>query len=155
MARHPNPTIELLRKLPALKAYDDRSLAKLARLVDVVDLDEGAPLTLEGKAGRESFLIAEGWAEVSLRGETVATLGPGQFVGEMAMLDHQPRTATVTARTPMKLVVIGPKEFATFMADPAVSRAMATELTERLRRVEDAPTWASAHAGAPGSPGRQ
>jgi CRP/FNR family cyclic AMP-dependent transcriptional regulator len=147
MRRHANPTIELLRKLPGLRTYDDRSLAQLAPLVDVLDIEAGKALTREGRAGRESFLIVEGWAEVTIQGETVATLGPGQFVGEMAMLENQPRTATVTARTAMTVLVIGPQNFSTFVAHPGVSLSMATELAERLRRTEGAPTWSTPRAG--------
>ena len=136
LKRRSNPTAELLRRLPAFKGHDDRSLTRLATLVDVIDLEAAQVLTHEGHTGRESFLVIEGWADVAVRGATVATLGPGQLVGEMAMLDHQPRTATVTARTPMTVLVIGPQNFESFCADPAVSRMIAVGLSERLRRIE-------------------
>ena len=134
--RRSNPTAELLRQLPGFKGHDDRSLAQLAALVDVLDLEAGQVLTREGQGGRESFLVVEGWADVDVQGKTVATLGAGELIGEMAMLDRQPRSATVTAKTAMTVLAIGPQNFEAFCSDRAVSRIMAVGLTERLRRLE-------------------
>lgn len=136
MRRKENPTVGLLRGLAPFRGHDDRALAKLAQMVDVVELDAGHVLTLEGRSGRETFLVVEGSAEVAVHGSTIATIGPGQLIGEMAMLEREPRTATVTAKTPMTVLVVGAQSFETFCSEPAVSRLMATGLSERLRKLE-------------------
>lgn len=63
-------------------------------------------------------------------------MGPGEIVGEMSMLDHGPRTATITAKTPMRVFAIGAATFAMFVDEPAIGRGMATQLAGRLRDVQ-------------------
>jgi CRP/FNR family cyclic AMP-dependent transcriptional regulator len=134
-----DPTIKLLRQVPGLGGCSDAELRRLAPLVDVAQVTAGHLLTKEGAVGHQSFVILEGQAEVIQHGDVVATVGPGQFVGEMAMLDDQPRTATVRARTGMRLLVVGPQCFETFVQHPGVGRRMASVLAQRLRRLENAP----------------
>ena len=131
--------ISLLRELPTLRGCTDKELIALARLVDMVEVEAGRVLTREGQPGRQAFVVVEGWADVTIRGEPVAAVGPGQFVGEMALLERQLRTATVTARTPMRLLAIGLRDFPVFADRPHVARAMAIELSRRLRRLEATP----------------
>ena len=131
--RTPDPKIAMLRRVPALRACGERELARLASLVEECEVPAGKVLTEEGTAGRQSFFVLEGWAAVSQDGEAIAAVGPGEFLGEMAMLDSQPRSATVVAKTPMRVLVIGPETFGTFTAHPGVGRAMATDLSRRLR----------------------
>jgi CRP/FNR family cyclic AMP-dependent transcriptional regulator len=100
--------LDLLRKLPALAGCSDKELAEVARQVDDWSVTAGTTLTKEGEIGREAFLIVDGRADVVIRGEKVAELGPGEFIGEMSMVDHQPRTATVVAQTPMMLLPSAP-----------------------------------------------
>lgn len=112
----------------------DREIAQVAVLVDEIWVDAGEVLTSEGRtSGMESFIIVSGEAQVSLRGETIDTLSPGSFFGEMAMLDSRPRSATVTARTPMRLLVVGPASFETFLAQPGVAVRMLKAVVARLR----------------------
>jgi CRP-like cAMP-binding protein len=136
MTSHPklsSTQIALLRRLPLLAGSSDRELAEIARLVDETTVPAGARLTRKGEAAREAFVIVEGWAAVMHDDEPVAALGPGQFVGEMAMLDGGPRTATVVAKTDMRLLVVGPAAFSAFANQPKVARNMATQLAGRLR----------------------
>lgn len=132
----PARRIEMLRGLPLFDHCTDRELAGLDRLVDEIEVAEGAVLTREGQPGRESFIVVEGEADVVLGGETIATLGPGSFFGELAMLDFRPRSATVTAKTPMRLLVVGPADFSAFLAQPGVAVKMLEVLVERLREME-------------------
>jgi CRP-like cAMP-binding protein len=135
--KSPSQKMELLRSLPAFGARSDRELEDLARLVDEVDVAEGTTLISQGEIGQEAFVIVEGWAAVTVHGEPVAALGPGEFVGEVAMLDHGRRTASVIAKTPMRLLAIGPAAFATFVDRPRVGVAMAKELANRLRLMDE------------------
>ena len=132
-----NATAELLRRLEPFGGHSDKALANLARLCDVVELEPGQVLTEEDGVGKELFLIVEGTADVEVHGQTAATAGPGQLIGEMAMLEGQRRTATVRARTPMTVVVVGQRGFRTFSEEPTIARMMATGLSERLRRAQE------------------
>lgn len=134
----PNPTIDRLRAVPTLRGLSDRDLAKLAPLVDEVRVETGQTLAREGVSGREAFIVVEGEGDVFIDGERVATVGPGEFIGEMAMLDRQPRCATVRAKTTMLLLVIGPREFPSVLAHPQAAKAIAIQLAQRLRRAESA-----------------
>lgn len=128
--------VALLRKVPSLAGCTDKELAEAARHVDEWPVRAGTTLTLEGTVGHEAFVIVEGQADVVIHGETVAELGAGEFVGEMAMLDKRPRSATVVARTDMTLLLIGPAAFDDFASLRAVSRELTKELSDRLRRAD-------------------
>ena len=82
----------------------DREL--VARNADEVDVDAGKVLIAEGELGYEFFVVEEGTAEVRRDGEAIDTICPGDFVGEMALLDQVSRNATVVATSPMRLIVI-------------------------------------------------
>jgi CRP/FNR family cyclic AMP-dependent transcriptional regulator len=135
-----DPKIEMLRRVPALAAYSDAQLGDLAALVDELSIESGHVLTREGRAGREAFLIVEGEATVTIAGELVAKVGSGQFVGEMSLLEHQPCTATVTAVTPMRVLVMDPRSFGTMLSDASMATRMARSLATRLREQESPAT---------------
>src|SRR5919198_3899060 len=101
----PEARLEMLRKQLLFRGLGDEELAEIDALVDDIEVDPGEVLTREGHLGRESYIVVSGEAEVRVHGDTVARLGPGAFFGEMAMIDLKPRTATVTAATPMQLLV--------------------------------------------------
>jgi CRP/FNR family transcriptional regulator, cyclic AMP receptor protein len=134
--KHADSKRDALRLLPALRGLDDRELAKLARLVDEVTVEAGKTLITEGDVGREAFVIAEGTARVTIGGEIVCELGPGEIVGEMAMFEHRPRTASVVAATPMRLLAVGPADFYAFAGLPPVARAVTSTLVSRLRAAD-------------------
>jgi len=88
----------------------------------------------EGEAGNEFFVIMDGHAQVRRRGKKVATLGPGQFFGDLAVLDKAPRNATVTAETPMALLVLGQREFSALIEEvPGFAHKLLAGLAHRLR----------------------
>jgi CRP/FNR family cyclic AMP-dependent transcriptional regulator len=97
---------ERLRAIPVFASLDDETLHELATFATETSVAAGKQLLVEGDYAYELMAIEEGEAEVVRRGERVATLGPGEFFGEMALLENTLRTASVVALTPMRLVTI-------------------------------------------------
>jgi len=116
---------EQLGKIPLFADLDKKHLAEISSLVTQIEVKQGKDLTREGEHGNEFIIILEGEAEVKVGGAVVATRGPGDYFGEIALISNRPRTATVTATTPMKLEVIGRREFQTMLHD---NPTIATEL---------------------------
>jgi CRP-like cAMP-binding protein len=116
---------EQLAKVPLFAGLDKKHLKQISGLVTQIDVKEGKDLTREGEHGNEFVIILEGEAEVKVGGSVVAVRGPGDYFGEIALIANRPRTATVTAKTPMKLEVIGRREFQTMLHD---NPSIATEL---------------------------
>jgi CRP/FNR family transcriptional regulator, cyclic AMP receptor protein len=129
-------TVEMLRVIPSLESRSDRELKKLAPLVDVVDIKSGRALTEQGRYDKQAFVIADGRADVTIEGEVVASLGPGDFVGEVSMLIGGPRTATVQAATPMTVLVMGQATFSSFISNEAISPVLSKQLARRLRTAD-------------------
>jgi CRP-like cAMP-binding protein len=127
---------QVLRAIPLFAACSDRELVAVSRAVDEVDATEGDVLIREGRYGRESFVIIDGEAGVTRRGEFLARLGPGDFFGEQAVLDHQVRTATVTALTPMRLLVIHARDLLVVLEQGSAAPTMLRTLAVRLREAD-------------------
>jgi CRP-like cAMP-binding protein len=135
--------VKLLSEIPLFSACTGKELREIARVADRVSALDGEVLAKAGTAGREFFVIAEGKATVSIDGGEIAVLGPGEFFGEMALLDQGPRSANVTASGPMTLYVIGSKEFSELIDRvPFIARRILRGLSQRLRSAEDAPKYA-------------
>ncbi len=91
-----------------------------------------------GPSGGEFFLIVKGEASVRRNKRKVATLGPGDYFGELALLDRRPRSATVASETEMKLLVLGQRQFNGVLdAVPALSRKMLAAMATRLREADE------------------
>lgn len=132
---------ELLREVALFSGCTAKELSKIARLTTQIELPAGSILAKEGKPGFECFVIADGKAKVTLRGRKLAILGPGDIVGEMALLDSGPRAATVVAEDDMKVYVLDPREFATMLDEtPWVGRKILKAMAQRLRNAEKAAT---------------
>lgn len=131
-----------LRELPLFNRLGKKDIEVLAGLADEVDISEGKVLTRQGDFGREFFVIEEGTAQVTRDGETVAELGPGDFFGEIALIEDVRRTATVTASIDLRFFVLTRQSFRSLIAhQPDVQdKVMAT----LARRVGDDPTLAEA-----------
>jgi CRP/FNR family transcriptional regulator len=131
----------LLARVPLFARLDARSLAGLEALVDEVDVDAGTVLTTEGQSGHEFFIILAGSVAVTRGGSPLATLGPGDFLGEIALVDNGTRTATATALTACRLLVLAHREFDSLLAEHAgVRAAVLGALAERVRRLDASAT---------------
>jgi CRP/FNR family transcriptional regulator, cyclic AMP receptor protein len=95
-----------LKSIPLFEEVGDQELAQIAPFAQEISVDEGKVLVREGDFSYEFMAIEEGTAEVTRGGEHVADLGPGDFFGEMGLLEKTLRNATVTAKTPMRLVTL-------------------------------------------------
>src|SRR5204862_4028763 len=99
-----NAKLELLWNIPLFSACTKGDLRRIASLADEVEVPRGTLLTRQGEPGRECFVIADGRARATMRGRRSASMGPGDFFGEMSLLDQGPRSATVTAESDMELL---------------------------------------------------
>jgi CRP/FNR family cyclic AMP-dependent transcriptional regulator len=126
--------LDHLAQVPLFSALSRKELALVARRAEDVKVEPGRVLVSEGSTGSEFFVIIDGSADVSRRGRKVATLGPGGAFGELALLDKAPRNATVTARTPMEVVVLGQREFGGLIDEvPGFARKLLAGMARRLR----------------------
>jgi CRP-like cAMP-binding protein len=95
-----------LKSIPLFEEVGDEELAQIAPFANEVSLEEGRELVREGDFSYEFMAIEEGKAEVTRGGQHVADLGPGDFFGEMGLLERTLRNATVTAKTPVRVVTL-------------------------------------------------
>jgi CRP/FNR family transcriptional regulator, cyclic AMP receptor protein len=115
-----------------------KDLRMIRRALEEVTVPAGRMLTEQGTIGREFFLIVEGQASVKRNNRKVATLGPGQYFGELALLDRRPRSASVISDTELILLVLGQRQFnAVLDAIPALSRKLLAAMATRLRESDD------------------
>ena len=133
MAAH-DAHLDHLAEVPLFSACSRKDIEKIARASDEVAVSAGRKLVEEGHLGHEFFLILEGKATVSRGGKAVAEVGPGQYFGELALLDKGPRTATVVADTDMKLLVLGQREFLGVLDEiPGLAYKLLRIMAARLR----------------------
>jgi CRP-like cAMP-binding protein len=136
MAR--NTKVDQLRGVQMFSACTEKELAQIARACDEVAVETGAVVMQEGTAGDDFYLIGEGEAAVTRAGTQVATVGPGQYFGELSLLDEGPRTATVTASTSMTLIRLGRREFAAVIDSwPGVAHKLLEQMAKRLRLADE------------------
>jgi CRP/FNR family cyclic AMP-dependent transcriptional regulator len=110
-----------------------KELGKLAQWADEVSVSAGHALATEGQFAHEFFVIEKGSAEVTQDGERIAELGPGEFFGEIGLLETERRTASVVAITPMELIVMFQREFKQMEQEmPAVADRIRTAIRARL-----------------------
>lgn len=140
--RVPKRELDLLARVPLFSQCARGELREIARLGTEVDVNAGTVLTKEGGPGSEFFLLLEGHANCAVRGTTVADLGPGDFFGELALLDGRERTATITATTPLRVSVLNRAEFRTALgASPSISLKLLSTLAGRLRETQARATY--------------
>lgn len=130
--------LDHLATVPLFAACSRKDLQTIARASDEVQVDQGRVLVEEGQPGREAFVIMEGTARVDKGGTTVVELGPGDYFGELALLDGGPRTASVVAATPMTLLVLGQREFSGVIdAVPGLAHKLLATLAARVRELDE------------------
>jgi CRP-like cAMP-binding protein len=129
--------LDHLASVSLFSACSKKELQAVARASDEVDLPAGKVLCEQGTIGREAFIIVAGTADVRRNGKKVADVGPGACIGELALLDHGPRTATVTATTDLTVLVIGAREFAAIVDEvPPIAHKLLRSLAERVRALD-------------------
>lgn len=127
-----------LSRIPLFAGCSDRDLEHLAHAADRIRLPEGTLLTRQGDIGREAFVILAGSAAVDRDGERVAEIGPGDVVGELALLDGGPRSATVTATSDIEALVLTRPAFTAVLDEiPTLAHRLLVTLARRLRTAED------------------
>jgi CRP-like cAMP-binding protein len=126
--------VELFRKC------SQKELQKIASIADEASLEKGTVLCQQDKIAQQCFVIVDGKAKVEIDGKEIAVVGPGQAVGEMALLNRKPRVATVRATTPMTVYVIHHAQFRALLEDAStVAIRLLENLSERLRELERRP----------------
>jgi CRP/FNR family transcriptional regulator, cyclic AMP receptor protein len=112
----------------------NKDLEKIAKASDEVAMSAGTMIIDQGQTGREAFIIMTGEATVRRNGKKVATVGAGAVLGELSLLDHGPRTATVTCDTDCTMLVIDQRHFLGVLDEvPALSHKMLAYLAARIR----------------------
>jgi CRP-like cAMP-binding protein len=136
MARQES-TDERLARIPLFEGLSKRQLSQVSSLMTPLDLKAGKVLARQGEVGREFLILLEGQVEVARDGKIIAVRGPGDFIGEIALLDNRPRTATVTARTDVVVEVLNRGEFASLLAEaPELSAQVMATMARRLAALD-------------------
>jgi CRP/FNR family transcriptional regulator, cyclic AMP receptor protein len=135
--------VQALKGAPLFDGLSRNELTQLARVSEDLEVEPGKVLCNEGEIGQEFFVIVDGKVKVTRKGRRVATRSSGQFVGEIALLEDVPRTATVTAETPVRLFVLTRKDFRHLLdTNPSVERKVLRALARRLAEISSDPTLA-------------
>ena len=135
--------VEILKSAPLFQDLSRKELVQLARVSEDLEVPPGKVLCKEGEIGHEFFVLVEGKAEVTRHGKRVATRGGGEFFGEIALLEQIPRTATVTAKTPLRFFVLTSKSFRQLVDENAgVERKVLRALARRVVELSNDPTLA-------------
>lgn len=129
--------LESLGKVSLFSSCSNKDLEKIAKAGDEVVVSAGTTIVDQGQTGREAFVLLKGSATVRRNGKKVATLGPGAVIGELSLLDHGPRTATVNADTDCTMLVISQRQFLGVIdAIPALAHKLLATLAGRIRELD-------------------
>ena len=128
---------EMLAQVPLFAGLSRRYLKKIAEHADEVSFREREPIVQEGKPGGTFYVLVEGEAKVTRRGRTIGRLTPGEFFGEISLLDGGPRTATVVADTRVVAIRVFKGSFDKVVAEePSVAAQILAVVARRLREAE-------------------
>jgi CRP/FNR family transcriptional regulator, cyclic AMP receptor protein len=135
--------VKALKGAALFDSLSRKDLTQLARVSEDLEVEPGTVLCREGDIGHEFFVIVAGKVKITRKGRRVATRGGADFVGEIALLEDVPRTATVTAETPVRLFVLTRKDFRHLLDEnPGVERKVLRALARRLADMSSDPTLA-------------
>jgi CRP-like cAMP-binding protein len=122
-----------LAAVPLFAKCSTAQLQEIGRVADELMVSAGTVLAREGAYASELFVVVDGTAKVTRGGAPVATVGPGGFVGELAVLSRGPRTATVTAETDMSILVLTAMGLSQLLDDiPGLAKHLLYEVVDRL-----------------------
>jgi CRP/FNR family transcriptional regulator, cyclic AMP receptor protein len=129
--------IDRLEEVNLLAGCSRKRLRAIAKISEVIEVPAGTVLARLGDRGEEFFLILDGSAHVEVSPRKRSRLGPGQYFGEMSLLDGGPRSATVVADTPLRLLVIKRRNFSTLLREaPDLTQSLLATLSRRVRNAE-------------------
>ena len=129
--------LDSLRTVPLFSACTQKELEKVAKAVDEITMTAGTLVVDQGQTGREAFVVIDGAVAVKRNGRKIATLGAGDVVGELSLLDHGPRTATAVCETDCTLLVIDQRRFLGVIDDvPSISHKLLAALASRIRDLD-------------------
>ncbi|MEI7885971.1 MAG: cyclic nucleotide-binding domain-containing protein [Actinomycetes bacterium] len=136
LCRKPSERAEMLTQVPFFDGFGEEDILRVVDLTDEVQLPAGSVVVDQGDPGTDCFVILDGTASVYVRGDHVASSGPGSMVGEMALVDHRPRTATVVADTDLDMLRFDSTAFRKLLDEmPKASERIMTTLRARLDRL--------------------
>lgn len=128
---------EMLQNIDVFSELSQRELKSINRLMTQLNVKAGRDLTKEGDVGREFMIIVDGTAIVRRKGKALATLGPGDFFGELAVIAGVPRTATVTAETDMVIEALNRREFSSLLDEsPRLAKKILVGAVKRLHELD-------------------
>jgi CRP/FNR family cyclic AMP-dependent transcriptional regulator len=128
--------VETLATVPLFSACSKRDLQTVAKGAEHLSVAAGTVLITEGAAGADFFVVIEGSARVERHGKQVATIGPGAFFGDLALLDRAPRNASVIAETPMEVAKVHQRAFEQLLDAPGFAKKLLAGLARRLREAD-------------------
>ena len=138
MSRRKDAKLELLASVPLFANLEKQELVAIGRHADEAGPAAGEVIVAKDTSASSSFGIVEGTAEVTRDGQKLADLGPGDFLGEMALLEDLPRSATVTSTSPMRLLEMHRRDFSSVLDEaPHLARKMLATMAHRLRHADE------------------
>lgn len=125
--------IEIMSRIPLFAGLSKKALAQVASIADEIDFRSGKVLIREGEPGREFFVLLEGSAEVTRKGNVLATRTGGDFFGEVSLICNLPRVATVVTTEPTRALVVTDRDFrALVKRSPEIALKVLEAVGERL-----------------------
>jgi CRP/FNR family cyclic AMP-dependent transcriptional regulator len=131
----PSEVIRYFQAIPLFSALPKKAIRSVVQAATEADVRAGKILVREGEYGREMYVVISGTAQVTQQGRRLSELVPGDFFGEMAFLSPAPRSATVTAYSDMRVMVLGPREMDVIVKrEPSIARRLLEAMAKRIQR---------------------